>query len=949
MIRSRPVQMLPWMVAAGAFLVYALTLNHWTNLLGLPWAAKVWGWDWRPIVNSPLHYLLTLPFRVLSGTAGFIGLNLFAAVAAALTLGLLARSVMLLPQDRTREQRHRELGPHCLLTGRFSWLPPVFAAAVCGLQLTFWEHAIAETGEMLDLLIFAYVIRCLLEFRVSQKDLWFFKMAFVYGLGIANNWAMIGFFPLCLISLIWIKGLRIFDFSFLTRIILAGLLGLCLYLLLPAVYVSSNLGEGSFFQVLVENWRVQKQFLYNYPFVFYTSLRAHLFMISLTSVLPIFVVGIRWPSFHGDLSAAAHRLTDMMFRILHLMFLAICVWVFFDHKFSPRELGRALGFGIMPYLTFYYLTALCIGYFSGYFLVVFGKESANAWERSSRSMRQMHRTLVTVAGVLMILIPAGLAWKNLPIIQAGRGQWLRAYARNLVESLPAQPAVVLSDDPLRLFLVEASYAAESERRDHILVDTGALASTNYTRYLARRFRNEPLIERREKELPASLTDISFVRLMGDLARTREIYYLHPSFGYYFERFHLQPRGLAYRLAVYQGEDLVPPLPDAAELANNQNFWKRIRPPVVPASWRRELPELQLTGAYYSRALNYWAVRLQKMNRLKEADEGYANALKFNAENAVAAVNQEFNKTLQTGKPTNPAREDELEKRVSAFRGVDFAVNANGPFDQPDYCLIFGKILNDGGNVRQAGQEFLRVLELEPANAEAGLMLAKAYALMQQPQKSLDLISQIRSRTGRGALNLTNRFRLVQIEALAYLAKNDFNQAEMALQRAHENAPKDENILALMTQFYNVIGRPTNALETLEKHLAIAPDNRWALSQKGSLALLFQKQDVAIKTLDHLLQLDPENVPGLVNRAIAHLQAGHLDAAQKDYHAAEKLMTVPAFQVYYGLAEIAWRKKDKSTAAKYYKLYLKQTAREEAPGILSERKLAEERLKELQGG
>jgi len=56
----------------------------------------------------------------------------------------------------------------------------VLAVLVCGLQLTFWEHATVGSSEMLDLLMFAYVVRCLLEFRIAGRDSWLFRAAFVY-------------------------------------------------------------------------------------------------------------------------------------------------------------------------------------------------------------------------------------------------------------------------------------------------------------------------------------------------------------------------------------------------------------------------------------------------------------------------------------------------------------------------------------------------------------------------------------------------------------------------------------------------------------------------------------------------------------------------------------------------------------------------------------------------
>ena len=102
-------------------------------------------------------------------------MNGLAAVFGALTLALLVRSVALLPHDRTKEQRQREQSEHSLLSIGLNWMPPLFGALVCGFQLSFWQHSTSGTGEILNLLLFAYVIRCLLEYRLDHKSGWLIR------------------------------------------------------------------------------------------------------------------------------------------------------------------------------------------------------------------------------------------------------------------------------------------------------------------------------------------------------------------------------------------------------------------------------------------------------------------------------------------------------------------------------------------------------------------------------------------------------------------------------------------------------------------------------------------------------------------------------------------------------------------------------------------------------
>ena len=143
-----------------------MTLNHWVNLRSLPVAAKVAGWDPGLPVQSPLFYVVTFPLRFLPAALQSVALNVFTALCAALTIILLARSVALLPHDRTHEQRLRERSDYSLLSITLAWVPILLAAGACALQLTFWENATATSVEMFDLLIFAYLVRCVLEYRV---------------------------------------------------------------------------------------------------------------------------------------------------------------------------------------------------------------------------------------------------------------------------------------------------------------------------------------------------------------------------------------------------------------------------------------------------------------------------------------------------------------------------------------------------------------------------------------------------------------------------------------------------------------------------------------------------------------------------------------------------------------------------------------------------------------
>ena len=263
---------LPWAIGAGALAIYLASLNHWVTPSSLGLVTRANGWDWPPTLSQPLQFLLTYPFRWLPAAWVPVALNGFTAVCASLTLVLLARSVALLPQDRLEQQRLLVGNEHALLSLPDAWVPVVLAAGALGLQLTFWEHAIAASGEMLDLLLMAYCIRCLLEHRVDQRDSWLDRAALCFGVALANNWAMVGFLPLFVAALLRTKRLRFFNLRFLRRLErlnweniapvlrldlrfglrmgLLGLAGLSLLLVVPLAQLFSPDSPFSFWQAL---------------------------------------------------------------------------------------------------------------------------------------------------------------------------------------------------------------------------------------------------------------------------------------------------------------------------------------------------------------------------------------------------------------------------------------------------------------------------------------------------------------------------------------------------------------------------------------------------------------------------------------------------------------------------------------------------------------------------
>lgn len=965
---------LPWLVVIVALSFYVATLNRSVCLSNLPQVAQINGWDWQPVLLWPLEVAITYPLRFLPPNAVPAALNALAAVFAALTLGLLARSVALLPQDRTPLQRELLQNSFGLMSGRAALVPPALAVTACGLQLNFWLHATSGTGEMLKLLVFAYVIRCLLEFRLDGRQAWLSKAAFVYGLGMANDWAMIGFLPLFILALILLKGMAFFNPRFLTRMALYGLGGLTLLLLLPAAQSLTQDSPVSFWQALRLEVVTAKNAI---AVVFnrcYRYRREVAILLALTSIIPVMVICIRWRFFSADTSPFGTWVANTVFNIAHALFLFVCVWVMFDPPFSPANASRLLSLPFTtPLLKLYYLSCLAIGYYSGYLLVVFSRPRVRdlGYRPDAEFRLLLSRLTCSIVRCSVwtaaFVVPPLLFYKNQPIVLAENMGAAAQYGTFTAGCLPQASAIVLSDDPYRQFLVRAALVNRGSDKNFALLDTQMLPYGIYHKFLRKRyptvFGNDPVTS------PTNdyVNPMGLIRMMTALARSNQLWYAHPSFGYYFEQFYLESHGLAYRLNFYPSNAIAMPVPTQTEIAQNERFWAQVQKQAIApltnalalakekekiflirkfmelARLRREPGrEVQTIAAYYSRALNHWGVELQRAGLLQEAAKHFSMALELNPENIAAEVNLQFNKTLQAGQAIPVVVSKSVEEHLRAYRTLERAMNVNGPFDEPTFCYDLGLEFIRGGNYRQAAQQLERAVQLAPNNLDARLWLARLFNLWRLPDKALELVAQARSSQVWAAAEATNALQLLLIEATAQSIKSNAPAVSEALESAIARFPANTNLLNVAMYLYFANGDYSNALATADRLLRLAPDDVGALLSKGVIYMQMNAHAAAIGPLSRVLELQPTNYVARFNRAVSYLLSNELEAAQSDYLELSRVFPT-SYQVYFGLGEIAYRKKDTNAAIIYYQNYLSNAV----PGT-AETEFVKKRLGELTG-
>jgi tetratricopeptide (TPR) repeat protein len=933
---------LPWLVAAVFLVIYSLTLGRWVSYQGIPTLSRAAGWDWQPVYHDPLHFLVTYPARWLPAAWQVIGLNLFSAVCSVFTLALLARSVAILPHDRTREQRQLERNEFSLLSIPSAWLPPVFAALVCGLQLTFWEHAVVSTREALNLLLFAYCIRCLLEYRLDQRNSWLYRLSFILGLAMTSNSAMIGFLPAFVTAIVWIRKRAFFNVRFLVTMASLGLAGLLLFLLLPLLNSSSPVTDQSFWQLLKISLGRPKSELLNF-----TPL------VGMVSVVFVFYIGIKWPNELGDTSALGNAMTNLMTHVIPAVFMLFCIYVAFDPPFSPRQVGSG-----KPLLPFYYLGALSAGYFAGYFMLVFGRQDFKPWQRYRLLRQALNITVVSLVWVAALGVPVGLLIKNVREIRKTSGPYLARMADSMVKSLPTEGGVILSDDLYRLYTVYDALHRKGLLNRFILLDSAAMQNPAYHRYLKQKHGERWPGALAERPRNRTIDSLALINLVGTLSSSQRVFYLQPTFGYYLEYFYLVPKNLVYELKRYPSDTISAPAIPPDLMKENDVFWRQFISQDLPAlrqpgskpavkKGATQTPRNVATfavAATYSRALTWLGVEAQRAGELEVARDYFTAALALNPDNPSAFLSLDYNNLLREGKTEVLKWSEGVIERMSTFGGRWEQIMAyNGPVDDPHACQFVAQMFSRAANYRQAAQNLLRTQKLNPKAMEVRMLLAATLIQARLPDKALEVIEQIRNEPKDSPMPAGAQMALIQSEAWAYVYKNDLATAEKVLHAAETKYPGDDTPFSTLIEIYFRLRQTGNAVSLLERELARNPANATALINYAVIKMQNKEYEAALPMLDRALKSEPDNAYALVNRAIANLHLDRLDDARRDYeHIMAKQPRVP-HAVYYGLGEIAWRKKLRTAALEHYTSYLKT-----AP-LSAERDEIERRVKRLKNG
>ncbi|MGA3268436.1 MAG: DUF2723 domain-containing protein [Verrucomicrobiota bacterium] len=919
---------LPLYVALAALVLYAGTMGGGLTLNGLPLASKLAGWADIPMVGQPLLWLLTLPLRGLPAAWVPLMLKLLAAALAAAILGLLTRTVQMLPWERPWDNASRLA---CALPG-------LTACAVCGLDFSFWQEATSTCGDLLDLLLLAGGLWLLLEYKNDrQNSRWLTGAIVVWGLGMAENWVMLLALPLFVIAVIWVERFRFihyFRWKYILQLAAPGLAGFLVYAVLP---MANGLLPDSPWS-LGQAWVVSLHQTKSVLLLPHRIWRAEPFValaVAICFLVPTLPLLVRMRDEDARDKSDAGRFQQWLYRGLRLSLLLACCWLAFDPSPGARQVMHKMGIRL-PLLTFDYLNALGTAYLVGSLLLTTRCVVRDGY-RLSRNRNPWRRLPLSIATAGLVVIVAGLAVRNAPALWWMNHHPLEQFGDEAVNSLPAGKGVMLSDDPDKLMVFQAALSRRHGTADWVAVETHALRTVQYRARLEQRLPAGWLTDQTRHEL----TLVETLQLLEQVARTNRLLYLHPSQGLFFEKFYLEPTGTIYEMKRRRKDPLdVPPMPGAA-LAANEQFWTRlwdqelaraVPSPPRASGWANQLARCGLTppprdqdrllGEWYSLPLEAWGVTLQKQGRLRAAQARFEQALQLNSNNLPARISLACNTNLQAGQQLELSNVSQRADQLGGPPGLNLIMALEGPFDEPTACYLAGSVYFEHGMFVQAAEQLERVRTLAPGSLGPELALAGIYNRLQLPDRSRPLVNHLREQVQKEPANNLLDLDLAVLESQLWLMQTNPANTRDPLQSVLQQHRNDPEFANRVLYSYLALGEFTNALELAEERLAKSPDDVRSLNAKAFILKQSGQAAEALPILDHILALTNEPSVRLA-RAFARIDTKDFASARSDLEELGKSGQASEM-VDFGLALVAEHGHDTNSARHYLQLCLSNT-------------------------
>jgi tetratricopeptide (TPR) repeat protein len=200
----------------------------------------------------------------------------------------------------------------------------------------------------------------------------------------------------------------------------------------------------------------------------------------------------------------------------------------------------------------------------------------------------------------------------------------------------------------------------------------------------------------------------------------------------------------------------------------------------------------------------------------------------------------------------------------------------------DGHICMGRLAQETGKPAEAASEFQRALQLEPANDDASLGLAKAYETMNQPDKAEAVYKQsiaLRQNYWRGYDQLGG----------FYFRMADYPKAEQMFRTATEKDPQSFRSYSNLAAALSAQAKDTETVDALKKSIALHP-TAVAFSNLGAALFKLRRFDEAADEFRRSLQLAPDAYDSWSALGDAEYYGGHRDQAMNDYKKAIELAT-----------------------------------------------------------
>lgn len=262
-------------------------------------------------------------------------------------------------------------------------------------------------------------------------------------------------------------------------------------------------------------------------------------------------------------------------------------------------------------------------------------------------------------------------------------------------------------------------------------------------------------------------------------------------------------------------------------------------------------------------------------------------------------------------------------------------------DDPEVRVKLGRCLLTGGQTKEGRQEALFVLDRQPTNAEALLLLVDGSATTNELREAQQRLEKLRSSAGntagfhlalgslqarvgdlrgaeaafRQALALDAKssgahFALANLYALS----NDVARAEAALKTAAELAPPRSTLRLRYADFKIASGDTAAGRKALEEISKAVPDYLPALQRLASLALAERRFHECDGILKSLLVRDPMNLDALL--LLPQLRLAQGEPAKAIDELERVLKIYPRLPLaHYRLAVARWANNDLTGAAR----------------------------------